>query len=117
LIFAVDEVSMATPHAHGARTAQETDADAVTDTPSGDALPEGVDDADDFVSGYHRLVCVVAQTVNGELITMAHTATVHSKSHMTRLGPDQLTLHQLKLTVPCDLKSTIRRHILPPFAY
>jgi hypothetical protein len=60
LIFAIDEVPAATPHAYIARTAQETDADAVADTPSGDALPEGVDDADDFVSGYDRLVCVGA---------------------------------------------------------
>jgi hypothetical protein len=65
--------------------------------------------------GYHRLGRVGAQALDGERITVAHTATLHAEPHMTRLRREQLTLHQVKLPLPCDLKSAIRRHAKPPF--
>src|SRR5262249_9133587 len=110
LVFAVDEVPAAAPDADVAVAAQKTEANAVTDAPSGYLVSEGVDDADDLMSGYHRLAWVGAQALNGEDIAMAHAATLHAKPHMTGQRPEQLALHQFKLSLPCDLKRTIRRH-------
>ncbi|HZC93156.1 MAG TPA: hypothetical protein VE400_21335 [Mycobacterium sp.] len=36
---------------------------------------------------------------------------------MTGLRRDQLTLHQVKLPLACDLKSAILRHAKPPFSH
>jgi hypothetical protein len=95
-------------------TAQKTNANAVTDTPSAYLLSDGVDHADDLMPGDHRLARVGAQALNGEHIAVSHTATLHAKPHMTGLRPEQLTLNQLKLPLTGYLKSPIRRHAKPP---
>jgi hypothetical protein len=95
-------------------TAQEANANAVTDAPSGYLVSEGVDDADDLMPRYHRLAGVGTQALDGEHIAVADTATLHTKPHMTRLRVQQLTLRQFELPLPCDLKRAIGRHAKPP---
>ena len=57
------------------------------------------------------------QALNGEHIAVAYAATVHAKPHMTGLQPEQLALHQFKVSLPGDLKSAIRRHAKAPFGF
>jgi hypothetical protein len=114
LVFAVDEVPVTAPGTDAAVAAQITNADAVTDFPPGNALADGVDDADGLVPGYHWLTRVGAHALDGEHVAVAHTAGVHPKPYLTRLWLEQLALYQLELPLSRDLVSAICRHVEPP---
>jgi len=113
LVFAVDEVPVTAPDTDAAVTAQVTYADAVTGFPPANPLADCVDDADDLVPGYHGLIRVGAQALDGEHVGVAHTAADHAKPYVTRLWLEQLALYQLELPLSSDLVSAICRHVKP----
>jgi hypothetical protein len=95
-------------------TAQITDTNAVTELPFGNALTDGVDDADDLVSGHHRLTRVGAHALYREHVAVAHAAAVHPEPYVTRPWLERLALDQFELPLSSDLVSAKCRHVKPP---
>jgi hypothetical protein len=113
LVFAVDEVSAAAPVTLAAVPAEEANANAIARAPPDDTLADGIDDADNFMSGYQWLTRVWSQPVDGDEVAMTDAATVHPESDVAGARLVQFTLHQFKLPVPGDLIGAIFRHAKP----
>jgi hypothetical protein len=89
--------------------AQETQADAVADLPRCDALPDGIDDADNLVARYHRLAGIGTHALDAEHVAVADPAALNPKPDVTGTGRHQLAVHQLELSLSCHLIRAIRR--------
>jgi hypothetical protein len=93
-------------------SAEVAQADAISDLPGGDPVPDGVDDTDDLVAGHDRLAGVGTHTLNTEYVAVANTAALNFDPDMTGAGRDQLAVHQLKLSLPSHLERAVSRHFV-----
>jgi hypothetical protein len=93
-------------------TAEVAEADAISDLPGADPVPDGVDDTDDLVAGHNRLARVGTHTLNSEYVAVADTAALDFDPDMTGIGRDQLAVHQLKLSLSRDLERAVSGHLV-----
>src|SRR5262249_42294050 len=112
LVLAVHEVTATTPITRAVVTAEVAKADAISDLPGADPVPDGIDDTDDLVAGHNRLARVDTHTLNSKHVAVANTAALNFDPDMTGIGRDQLAVHQLKLSLSSHLERTVSRHFV-----
>jgi hypothetical protein len=93
-------------------SAEVAQADAISDLPGGDPVPDGVDDTDDLVAGHDRLAGVGTHALNTEYVAVANTAALNFDPDMTGIRRDQLPVHQLELSLSRYLESAVSRHFV-----
>jgi hypothetical protein len=91
---------------------KEAEADAISDLPGADPVPDGVDDTDDLVAGHNRLAWVGTHAFNTKHVAVANTAALNFDPDMTGIGRDQLAVHQLKLSLSRHLERAVSRHFV-----
>jgi hypothetical protein len=91
---------------------KEAEADAISDLPGADPVPERVDDTDDLVAGHNRLAGVGTHALNSEYVAVANTAALNFDPDMTGIGRGQLAVHHLKLSLSSHLERTVSRHFV-----
>ena len=86
LVLAVHEVTATTPITRSVVSAEVAEADAISDVPGADPVPDGVDDTDDLVAGHNRLAWVGTHALNTEYVAVANTAALNFDPDMTGTG-------------------------------
>jgi hypothetical protein len=112
LVLAVHEVTATTPITRTVVSAQEAQADAISDLPAGDSVPDRVNDADDLVAGHNRHTGVGTHALHTKHVAVAHTAALNLEPDMTGTGRDKFAVHQLKLSLTSHLESTVSSHLV-----
>jgi hypothetical protein len=93
LVLAVHKIAPTAPLAFAAMTTQETQADAITDLPRGDAVADRVDHADDLVARHDRPTWVVTHALDAKHVAVADPAGMRPEPHVTRAGRHRLAIH------------------------
>jgi hypothetical protein len=78
--------------------------------PGRHAGSDGVDDADDLVTGDDRRAGVGTDTLHTEDVAVAYPATEHAHADVAGFGFDELALDQLELMLSGGLDGAICRH-------
>jgi hypothetical protein len=111
LVLAVHEVTATTQVTRAVVSAQEAQADAISDLPASDSVPDRVDDTDNLVAGHNRYAGVGTHALHAKHVAVAHTAALNLEPDMTGTGRDKFPVHQLKPSLTSHLESTVSSHL------
>jgi hypothetical protein len=109
LIGAGGEAAATALRAHAAVSAEEANADPVTDRPTGHTIADGVDPAEGFVPGHHADLRR-RMRVDGDRVAVADPAGLYLDADMSGDRPDELSPRRLQRPFGGDVDSAIGGH-------